>query len=39
MLVNINVENKCFTTDFDHLISDTHRKTNLILKPNQLNEK
>ena len=24
MLVNINVENKCCTTDFDHLISDTH---------------
>ena len=39
MLVNINVENKCCTTDFDHLISDTLRKPNLILKPNQLNEK
>ena len=39
MLVNINVENKCCTTDFDHLISDTLRKPNLILQWNQNSEK
>ena len=39
MLVNINVENKCFTTDFDRLILDTLRKPKLILQWNQHSEK